>query len=128
MTWERAAEAKKASLLNLIPRPWRLKPSEIPSITDLRDVTHYICQFLNPRELEITNASSIKIVENIRSLEWSSLDVTRAFCHRAAVAHQLVNNLSINIRTSTKFLHRPTVYVRYALSPLSSVRNGLMSI
>jgi amidase len=98
MAWEIAAEAKKASLLNLIPRQWRLKPSEIPSITDLRDVTDYICQHLNPRELEITNASSMKIIENIRSLEWSSLDVTRAFCHRAALAHQLVNNLSFNLR------------------------------
>jgi amidase len=128
MGWETAAEAKKANLLDLIPGPWRLKPSEIPSVTDLRDVTNYICQFLDPRELEITNCSSVKVLENIRSLEWSAVDVTRAFSHRAAVAHQLVSNLSFLLRTVTKYLYRPTVYLRHASLLLSSVRNGLMSI
>ena len=90
MTWQATAYAKKASLIDLIPIKWRLKASETPSIARLRDFTAYICQFLDPQELEITNASSSKILANIRSGEWTAADVTRAFCHRAAIAHQLV--------------------------------------
>ena len=128
MEWETVAKAKKASLFNLIPQPWQLRPSEIPSIANLRHVTSYICRFLDPHELEITNSSSIKILENIRSLEWSALDVTRAFCHRAALAHQLVNSSSFLLRPLTNYLHRPTVYLRYVSLRLSNARNGLMSI
>ncbi|KAH6666655.1 amidase signature domain-containing protein [Halenospora varia] len=94
MGWETVAKAKKASLFNLIPKQWQLNRKEIPSTANLRDVTEYICRFLHPRELEITNSSVGKILENIRTSEWSSLDVTRAFCHRAALAHQLTNCLS----------------------------------
>ena len=90
MGWETVAKAKKASLSDLIPPQWKIKPAEVPSTATLRDVTNYACTFLHPLELEITNSPANKILENIRSLEWTSLDVTRAFCHRAALAHQLV--------------------------------------
>lgn len=91
MGWEAIAAGKKASLLNLIPQPWQLSPGEIPSVTSLCDVTDYICRLLDPREVEITSSSCLKTLENVRSGEWTSLDVTRAFCHRAALAHQLVS-------------------------------------
>ena len=90
MGWEKIATAKKASLLGLIPQPWKINPADVPSTATLRDVTHYICKFLHPLEIEITDSPTNKILENIRSLEWTSLEVTRAFCHRAALAHQLV--------------------------------------
>jgi len=90
MGWQAIASAKKASLLNLIPPGWRLDPSDIPSTARLRDFGDYICRFLNPQELAITNACSNIILAHIRSGEWKAVDVTRAFCHRAAIAHQLV--------------------------------------
>jgi amidase len=90
MGWETVATAKKASLLGLIPQQWKINPAEVPSNATLRNVTNYICRFLHPLEVEITNSPANKILGNIRSLEWTSLDVTRAFCHRAALAHQLV--------------------------------------
>lgn len=90
MGWETIAAAKKARLLSLIPQPWRINLADVPSTTALRDVTHYICRFLHPLEVEITESLPDKILEKIRSLEWTSLEVTRAFCHRAALAHQLV--------------------------------------
>ncbi|CDR42385.1 CYFA0S09e02476g1_1 [Cyberlindnera fabianii] len=46
---------------------------------------------LSPDELLITNSSALQILEKIRSKQWSCVEVTQAFCHRAALAHQLVN-------------------------------------
>ncbi|KAG9241764.1 amidase signature domain-containing protein [Calycina marina] len=90
MEWEEIAAAKKTSLLDLIPPPWRLSPAELPSVASLRNVTEYACNFLNWLEIEITNSSSTNILDKIRSREWTSVEVTRAFCHRASLAHQLV--------------------------------------
>ena len=94
MDWQSIANAKNANLLALIPPQWILRPSDIPSSTDLRDVTGYTSRFLSPRELEITNATSIKILSSVRSGDWPSVEITRAFCHRAAIAHQLVRERS----------------------------------
>ncbi|KAF6223327.1 hypothetical protein HO133_000169 [Letharia lupina] len=94
MSWQSNAQGKRASLIELIPLKWRIPTSDIPSVTRLRDFGEYICRFLDRRELEITNAPSSRILANIRSGEWTSVDVTRAFCHRASVAHQLTNCLS----------------------------------
>ena len=91
MSWETIASAKKASLLSLIPSEWRINLKEVPPASRLRDFGYYITRFLDPRELQITNASSDAILANIRSVEWSAIEVTRAYCHRSAIAHQLVN-------------------------------------
>lgn len=90
MSWEPIASAKRASLLGLIPPEWRLDLKELPSPSRLRDFSGYIIRFLNPRELHITDSPSDAILAEIRSGEWSAVEVTRAFCHRAAIAHQLV--------------------------------------
>ncbi len=96
MSWESIVAAKRASLLNLIPSEWRLNLKEVPPTSRLRDFGIYITRFLDPRELQITNASSSAILANIRSVEWSAMEVTRAFCHRSAIAHQLVREPMIS--------------------------------
>lgn len=96
MSWETIVAAKRASLLNLIPSEWRLNLKEVPPTSRLRDFGIYITRFLDPRELQITNASSSAILANIRSVEWSAVEVTRAFCHRSAIAHQLVREPMIS--------------------------------
>lgn len=131
MGWETLAEAKQASLLELIPTQWRLNPSQVPPITSLRDVTDFVCRFLHPHEVEITNSSVNTILENIRSSEWSSLDVTRAFCHRAALAHQLVGiqltpyDALLLILLS---LYRLIAYLKYASQPQRSGHGASTSI
>jgi hypothetical protein len=57
-----------------------------------KDVTTFITQFLTPLEQEITSSTPSDIIEKIRVLSWSAVEVTEAFCHRAALAHQLVSN------------------------------------
>ncbi|GAB7349320.1 hypothetical protein MBLNU459_g8457t1 [Dothideomycetes sp. NU459] len=90
--WKKTAAEKRDSVLALIPEEWRIQAP--PSAQEQRDVTgKFIQQFLNPEEIEITETEAATIVKNTTSGTWSAYDVAKAFCHRAAVAHQLVNCL-----------------------------------
>lgn len=87
--WEKKAEAKRQAILDSIPQKWRL--DKIPSAEEQKDVTdEYIRQFLNSKESEITEADIGGIAKQIEAGNWTSLEVTEAFCHRASIAHQLV--------------------------------------
>ncbi|KAJ5959566.1 uncharacterized protein N7479_006716 [Penicillium vulpinum] len=92
-SWELKGESKRQSILNAIPERWRLE-YPVPSATELRDVTgDYIRQYLTEREIKITETDAVDIVAQTSTGRWSALEVTEAFCHRAALAHQLVNCL-----------------------------------
>ncbi|GAA83937.1 general amidase GmdA [Aspergillus luchuensis IFO 4308] len=92
-SWEQTAATKRQSVLAAIPEKWRIK-GPIPSPTEQRDVTGpYIQQFLSPREIEITETDAVGITERTTTGQWTAVEVTEAFCHRAALAHQLVNCL-----------------------------------
>lgn len=87
--WQTSATAKRDAITQSIPEKWRL--SKIPSTEEQKDVTgSYAEQFLDKREIEITETDAVGIAEKVAAGEWSAVDVTEAFCHRAALAHQLV--------------------------------------
>jgi amidase len=90
-SWRTNAESKRDSILAAIPQEWRI--SNIPSIEEQVDVTTYIEQYLSKEELEITACSADQIAQNVASGSRTAEDVTRAFCHRAALAHELVHCL-----------------------------------
>lgn len=91
--WQKLAKEKRDSVHALIPKAWLL-PSPVPSASEQRDVTgKYIQQFLSPAEIEITETDAVGIVKNTTSAKWKARDVAEAFCHRAALAHQMVNCL-----------------------------------
>ncbi|TVY34670.1 Acetamidase [Lachnellula occidentalis] len=93
MDWQTLAETKRDSVNALIPPSWRL-PCPVPPATEQRDVTgKYIQQFLSPREVEITETDAVGIVKQTTTGSWTALEVTEAFCHRASLAHQMVNCL-----------------------------------
>lgn len=99
-TWRAQGQAKFQSTLNAIPDKWRLN-APTPPPTELRDVTGtYIQQFLSKREIEITETDAVDIVSQTTSGRWSAVEVTEAFCHRAALAHQLVSHSQ----------HTPVIY------------------
>ena len=78
--------------MNLIPKEWRLE--KIPTKEEQRDVTGaFIHKYLSDQEVEITETDAVGIVTQTSSGRWKSVDVTKAFCHRAALAHQLLNCL-----------------------------------
>ena len=90
--WKQTAKDKADSILSLIPKEWRLE--KIPSVEEQRDVTGpYVQQFLSKEEIEITETDAVGIVAHTSSGTWKSVDVAKAFCHRAALAHQLLDCL-----------------------------------
>ncbi|KAL8853963.1 MAG: hypothetical protein Q9221_001271 [Calogaya cf. arnoldii] len=91
-SWHTLAKAKLESINESIPANWRL-PS-LPRNEEQRDVTgDYIRQFLSKEEIDITEASAPSIVEYTSTGYWTAETVTRAFCHRASLAHQLTTCL-----------------------------------
>lgn len=91
LTWQERGLKKRESTLAKIPPEWRL-PEPIPSAEAQKDVTGpYIQQFLSARETEITESDTVKITENTTTGTWTATEVVTAFCHRAALAHQLVS-------------------------------------
>ncbi|KAH0346784.1 amidase, partial [Aureobasidium melanogenum] len=90
--WRQVAAEKRDSVLALIPKEWRIPAP--PPAEEQRDVTgKFIQQYLDPREIEITETEATEIVNKTSSGQWTAVEVTKAFCHRSAVAHQLVNCL-----------------------------------
>ena len=92
MDWKKAGKDKADSLLDSIPSEWRIP--NVPSAEQQRDVTGtFIHQYLDKKEIEITETDAVGIVKNTSSGSWTAVEVAKAFCHRAAIAHQLVSCL-----------------------------------
>lgn len=88
--WRQVATQKRDSVLALIPEDWRIPAP--PSVEEQRDVTgKFIQQYLDAKEIEITETDAVGIVEKTSSGTWTAVEVAKAFCHRSAVAHQLVS-------------------------------------
>lgn len=89
-SWQARAFAKREAILTSIPQQWRIK-GQIPSAREQEDVTgRFINEYLTEREKEITEADAVGIIENTSVGQWTAVEVTLAFCHRASIAHQLV--------------------------------------
>ncbi|KIW12666.1 hypothetical protein PV08_09944 [Exophiala spinifera] len=92
-SWEERASKKRESILASIPSEWRL-PQPLPSPEAQKAVAgSYVQQFLSAREIEITESDAVTITENTTAGRWKATEVVTAFCHRAALAHQLTNCL-----------------------------------
>lgn len=87
-SWQDLARQKREAISAAIPVEWRLE--KVPSIEDQVDVTEYIKQYLTEQEITITQTPADGIAKKVAEGAWTAEEVTRAFCHRAALAHQLV--------------------------------------
>ncbi|RAL05299.1 putative general amidase [Aspergillus ibericus CBS 121593] len=108
--YQSIAARKQQHLDSLIPPEWRLDASQIPagmlsradSITQTSsyesiNVTAIprTCGLLTPPELHITEDYNIRaLLAEIHSQRLTAEEVTRAFCKRAAIAHQLTRCLT----------------------------------
>ncbi|BFZ56930.1 Acetamidase [Savitreella phatthalungensis] len=92
--WKVRAAAKKALTESCIPPKWLVPADQLPG-KHVRDVTAFPREsgLLSARELEITETDLIPLARKLQTGEWRAREVTEAFCHRAAIAHQLVNCL-----------------------------------
>ncbi|KAE8353764.1 amidase signature domain-containing protein [Aspergillus coremiiformis] len=104
------ARRKQAHLESQIPAEWKLPTSSIPpgmlsledSITKAQQYQRVnvmgiprTCGVLNSTELEITENWDIRgLLRVIAEKRYTTEDVVRAFCKRAAIAHQLTRCLS----------------------------------
>lgn len=94
MQWEEIAQAKRASRDRAIPPEWQLPLCQLQDAqVDVRAVP-FQCGILTTRELEITATDAVELVQKLVRREYTSYEVTLAFCKRAAIAQQLVNCLS----------------------------------
>jgi amidase len=90
MTWEEIAADKKARIDKSIPDEWRISvEGQDDSVMDVPAKSG----ILSAQELEITNSSAVDLVAKLASGQLKSVDVTLAFCKRAALAHELVRRL-----------------------------------
>lgn len=89
LPWIEKARLKRASVLNSIPKEWRLDP--IPPPSQVPNVCSYLDSILPPHENEIARMPAHKLASEIAQGTYSALQVTTIFCHRAALAHQLTN-------------------------------------
>lgn len=101
-TWKDIAEKKQKSLLSKIPTSWLLADAmrTVPTAPGdpYLDVTMdgFMAEAgVSPRELALTSETSIpKILKNYASREYSAEELVSAFCHRAAISHQMTESLA----------------------------------
>jgi len=86
--WEEITKKKRESVFNQIPQEWII---EVPSITKAPNTRDYLDKILPKDEVSITDQSLLQLGEKIKNGELTSVQVTKAFCHRAALAHQIIN-------------------------------------
>ncbi|KAL0256705.1 hypothetical protein SLS55_009101 [Diplodia seriata] len=90
--WQDIAAAKREAILASIPNEYIIPDPPTPE--QQRDVTGaFVHQWLSAREIEITETDAPGIVAKTAAGEWSAVEVTKAFIHRASIAHQLTNCL-----------------------------------
>ncbi|GLA03421.1 hypothetical protein AnigIFM60653_003040 [Aspergillus niger] len=88
--WEHRAKSKQAQTAAAIPPEWTL-PADIllDSSANVLDVPR-TCGLLTEREIHITeDYDATALLEKLAPGEFSSVEVTTAFCKRAAIAQQL---------------------------------------
>ncbi|KAI6808516.1 amidase, partial [Hortaea werneckii] len=95
-TWQAIAARKQRERADRIPSQWKLPPAHMPaeSRTNVLSVPRE-CGLLSQQELNITeNSDASALVSALSSGQLKAVDVTTAFCKRAAIAHQLTNCLT----------------------------------
>jgi amidase len=90
--WQTITSRKQSERDSKIPQEWKIPADLMPS-ADTNFVQDFPLKsgFFTPRELEITESTASTVVSKIASAEWTSVEVIKALCKRAAVAQQLIN-------------------------------------
>jgi amidase len=90
-TWQEKAEAKRAKTKSKIPEEWTLDKDDLVAAKKQRQLSGpFIERLCDADELEITSNDSVPLLAKIKSGHYTALQVTKAFCKRAAIAQQIV--------------------------------------
>lgn len=92
MLWETIAKRKRKAILDGIPKEWR-DPLLLEKMQKTGEVnTNLFLDSVVPNnEKAITHLLLVDLQRKIAKGQLSAMEVTRAYCHRAALAHQIVN-------------------------------------
>ncbi|RGP69091.1 putative general amidase [Fusarium longipes] len=94
VSWQDQAAAKRAETLDKISPEWKLSEKDLKHARQQRDITgFFIQQFLDNESISITSMKTAPILTALKERRLSAVQVVRAFCKRAAVAHQINNCL-----------------------------------
>ncbi|RSH92487.1 hypothetical protein EHS25_008903 [Saitozyma podzolica] len=93
-SWQTIAASKRAHNAALIPTEWLLPSPPSSEVRNVIDVPR-TCGILTDKEVEITEKYAVSgLVAEIAKGTYSAVEVTTAFCKRAAIAQQLTNCLT----------------------------------
>lgn len=86
--WRAIAARRKKEIYDRIPAEY-LVDKTLLSQQRVVDLPRQ-CGLLTPRELRITEHTAVELLQRIHDGTYSAVEVTKAFCKRAAIAHQAV--------------------------------------
>jgi len=86
--WEQLAADKRKRIHDSIPSDWRIQ--DLPNNENAFSFPKE-SGLLSAREIELTESSATELVAQLAEGKLKSVDVTLAFCKRAALAQQLVS-------------------------------------
>jgi amidase len=89
MDWQAACTNAQSSVLASIPRKWILLSVD-KTTTDVTSIPR-TCGLLTSEQLTITELTATALLKKLHTGELTSVEVTEAFCGRAAIAHQVVS-------------------------------------
>lgn len=89
-TWQAVANRRRDEILQAIPKEYLVAPGLLETANRARLVQS--CGLLTERELSIIALSATKLLACIHSRQFTAVEVTKAFCKSASIAHQAVSN------------------------------------
>lgn len=98
--WSDIAQRKQDERAAKLPREWRLPSHHLPKDPPkpehgAQNVLDVPPKYMQREEIEITESyTTPKLLAAVASRKLSAVEVTKAFCHRAALAQQLTNCLT----------------------------------
>jgi amidase len=94
LSWQDRAAAKVADTASKIPPYWRIRQEDRDRASKQKNLTGpFIESFLSQGEVAIIRLDSLTLVEKLATGRLKSLDVAKAYCKTAAIAHQINNCL-----------------------------------
>jgi amidase len=94
MPWQHVAAKKQKEIYDAIPTAWRVNTEQLQG-HNFMDLPKNCPSILSREELFITESRAVDILSRIKGRRWTSVQVTTAFCKRAAIAHQATNCLAL---------------------------------
>src|ERR1700761_8264488 len=102
--YEEVAAQAQAGGHDAIPAAWKLSSAQLdlPANANVTGIPR-TCGILTPAQIQITEQTATELLAKLATGELSSVEVTEAFCARAAIAHQLVvTSVALNIQELTR--------------------------